>query len=57
MCKKEIEAVNKAHIIAEAEKKEKKLQNQGKSSSTGRKLTSGQLNKYLKNFPIRAQDY
>lgn len=56
-CKKEIEALKKAHEIAEKEKKEEKLKNSGVTVNTGRKLTSIQLNKYLKRFPMNATKY
>lgn len=54
LCKKEIEKLQKAHEISELQQKEEKLRNSGESVSTGRKLTSIQLNKYLKRFPLKA---
>lgn len=57
MCKKEIEDLKKAHALAEIEKKEDKLRNSGQTVSTGKKLTSIQLNKYLRRFPIKASNY
>lgn len=57
ICKKEIEALKKAHANAEIEKKEEKINNSGTAVSTGRNLTALQLNKYLKRFPIKATDY
>lgn len=53
-CKKQIDALKKAHEIAENQKREDKLRNSGAVVSTGRKLTSIQLNKYLKRFPLKA---
>lgn len=57
VCKKEIETLKTAHIKAEIEKKEDKLKNSGQAVSTGRKLTSLQLNKYLRRFPMKNTDY
>ena len=57
VCKKEIDALKTAHLQAEIEKKEDKLRNSGKAVSTGRKLTSLQLNKYLRRFPMKNSDY
>lgn len=57
MCKKEIDTLKTAHMHAEIEKKEDKLRNSGKAVSTGRKLTSKQLNKYLRRFPMNNTDY
>lgn len=54
LCKKEIEKLQKAHEISEQQHREEKLRNSGESVSTGRKLTSIQLNKYLKRFPLKA---
>lgn len=54
LCKKEIEKLQKAHDISEIVKKEEKLRNSGEAVSTGKKLTSIQLNKYLKRFPLKA---
>lgn len=54
LCKKEIEKLQKAHEISEMIKKDEKLRNSGETVSTGRKLTSIQLNKYLKRFPLKA---
>ncbi|KAG5680389.1 hypothetical protein PVAND_009898 [Polypedilum vanderplanki] len=56
LCKKEIEALKKAHEIAEVQKKEDKARNSGLVVSTGRKLTSLQLNRYLKRFPLKVQE-
>lgn len=56
LCKKEIEALKKAHELAEIQKKEEKSRNTGLVVSTGRKLTSLQLNRYLKRFPLKVQE-
>jgi hypothetical protein len=53
LCKKEIEAIKKAHDLAETQKKDDKARNSGLVVSTGRKLTSLQLNRYLKRFPLK----
>lgn len=56
-CKNEIEVLKKAHELAEIVKKEEKLKNSGAAVTTGRKLTSIQLNKYLKRFPVKSTNY
>lgn len=50
-CKKEFEALKKANIEAMNRAREDKLKNAGQISTTGNKLNSNQLNKYLKSFP------
>lgn len=50
-CTKEIEILNKAHVEAMNQAREEKLKNAGQLSTTGKNLTSKQLNSYLKKFP------
>jgi hypothetical protein len=56
-CTKEIEALKKSFELATIQQREEKLKNSGQAVTTGRKLTSIQLNKYLKRFPIKATKY
>lgn len=49
-CTKEIEALQKAHIIAMDTAREEKLKNAGQVATIGKQLNSKQLNRYLKKF-------
>jgi hypothetical protein len=53
-CKKELEKLKIAYDQSLIDAKEKKLKNTGEVITVGKKLTSLQLNKYLKRFPTKA---
>lgn len=50
-CAREINALNKANKEALDCAKEQKMKNRGQIVTTGRQLTSKQLNKYLRGYP------
>ncbi|CRK92165.1 CLUMA_CG005694, isoform A [Clunio marinus] len=52
-CKREIDALKKAHVEAMEQAREDKLKNRGEIISTGTKLNSNQLNRYLRKFPSK----
>lgn len=50
-CTKELEQLRLAHVAAMNKAREDQLKNTGQLMTTGNKLNSRQLNKYLKKFP------
>ena len=52
LCTKEIDALKKSNIDAMNKAREDKMKNSGQVSSVGQQLTSKQLNRYFRKFPM-----